>query len=141
MKFTNAVTIERPARTVFAYLAQFEKVPEWNYAISRTWKVSDGPVGTGSQYRQRRTLPQPAEEAFEVTAFSPDTELAISGTLGPFAAHPTYLLVPDDGSTALTNDVELTPSGLLRVAAPLAAGRIKNAVAANLRVLKQILEA
>jgi hypothetical protein len=102
--------------------------------------VSDGPVQRGSRYRQQRTIPNHTEEAFEVTEFFPDHELAISGTLGPFAASLTYRFADDDGTTVLTNDVELKPSGLLRAVAPLAASRIKNAVGANLQTLKQILE-
>jgi uncharacterized protein YndB with AHSA1/START domain len=140
VKFTNTIRIERPAREVFAYLAQLERIPEWNYAISRTWKVSDGPVGKGSKYRQQRTVPNRGEEDFMVTEFSPDDRLAISGTLGPFAAHLTYTLVEDGNVTVLTNDVTLQPSGLLRVVAPFGAARIKEAVARNLDALKQILE-
>jgi len=134
------VTIERPASEVFAFLAEFENVPKWNYAITRTWKVSDGPVGQGSKYRQQRSIPSPAEEAFEVTEFSPHGKLSISGTLGPFAAHLTYRLTQDGAATTLTNDVELETSGLLRLIGPLAVSRVKEAVAVNLQSLKQILE-
>ena len=42
--------------------------------------------------------------------------------------------------TRLTNAVELGSSGLLTLVAPLAASRVKHAVAANLDTLKQILE-
>ena len=39
-----------------------------------------------------------------------------------------------------TNTMNLQPSGPLRLIAPLAASKVKSAVAANLRTLKQILE-
>ncbi len=57
MRFTNTITIDRPPAEVFAFLAQFENVPRWNYAISETRKISRGPVGVGSRYVQARTLP------------------------------------------------------------------------------------
>lgn len=38
--FTNVVTINRPAHDVFAFLADFENVPKWNYAITETRKSS-----------------------------------------------------------------------------------------------------
>jgi hypothetical protein len=43
-------------------------------------------------------------------------------------------------ATRLTNAVDLEPSGLLRLVAPLAASRVRAAVAGNLDTLRQILE-
>ena len=34
--FENTVTIQRPAEEVFAFLADFENIPKWNYAIEET---------------------------------------------------------------------------------------------------------
>jgi hypothetical protein len=45
--FENTVTIRRPVADVFAFLADFENVPAWNYAIVETRKVAPGPVGWG----------------------------------------------------------------------------------------------
>jgi response regulator of citrate/malate metabolism len=42
--FENTVTIRRPIAAVFAFLADFENIPAWNYAIVETRKVSPGPV-------------------------------------------------------------------------------------------------
>jgi hypothetical protein len=48
-RFENTITVERSTGDVFAYLAAFEKVPTWNYAIVETRKISDGPVGVGTR--------------------------------------------------------------------------------------------
>jgi uncharacterized protein YndB with AHSA1/START domain len=140
MKFTNTITINLPPAAVFAYLADLENLPGWNYAISQTRKTSDGPVGVGSRYRQTRTLPTRSEEMFEVTEFEPDSRLSIRGGLGPFHGEASYLLAPTDDGTILTNTMDLHPSGALRLIAPLAASRIKSAVANNLEALKRVLE-
>jgi uncharacterized protein YndB with AHSA1/START domain len=140
MKVTNTITINRRPAEVFAFLADFENVPRWNYAISETRKIAGGPVGVGSRFRQTRTLPTRSEETFAVTEFEPDRRLSIQGTLGPFQGEITYLLEPAGNATALTNTMNLQPSGPLRLVAPLAASRVKSAVAANLDVLKQTLE-
>ena len=66
--------------------------------------------------------------------------LSIRGSLGPFHGDVTYQLAPAGSGTALTNTVNLQPSGPLRLLAPLAASRVKSAVATNLDALKQILE-
>jgi uncharacterized protein YndB with AHSA1/START domain len=140
--FQNTVTIRRPVQDVFAFLAEFENLPKWNYAIVETEKTSPGPVGVGTTYRQLRSIPTRSEEAFQVTAFEPTHHLEIRGEIGPFTATINYLLGPSDDGTRLTNTVVLQPaSGRLRLLAPLAASRVKKAVAANLDTLKQLLEA
>jgi Polyketide cyclase / dehydrase and lipid transport len=140
MKFTNTVTVHRPRADVFAFLAHFENIPQWNYAINRTWKVSEGPTCIGSTYRQERTVPRHAEETFEVTEYDADRRLTIEGTIGQFAARLTYNLDQMGDETLITNDVDLSATGITRLVAPLAANSIKSSVAANLNVLKQLLE-
>jgi uncharacterized membrane protein len=140
MQFTNTITIKRRPDEVFAFLAHFENLPLWNYAIAETWKITDGPVAVGSRYRQTRTLPTRSEETFAVTEFEPVHRLSLGGALGPFEGEIHYLLEPVGDATVLTNTMTLQPSGPLRLVAPLAAPRVKAAVAANLDTLKQILE-
>lgn len=126
---------------VFAYLADFEKVPRWNYAIAETRKVSEGPVGVGTEYRQVRSIPSPSEETFRVTEFEPYARLSVAGTFGPFSGTITYVLEPSDEGTRLTNEMDLRGSGAARLLGPLAGNRVKRAVAENLERLKELLEA
>ena len=139
--FTNTLTVQQPVHVVFAYLAQFDNVPSWNYAIDSTRKVTDGPVGVGTVYHQTRSIPRPSEESFVVTAIDPDRRLAIEGEIGPFHAQIDYVLEPAGSGSTLVNTVTLGQSDLLSLAAPLAARQVKSAVAANLDVLKSLLEA
>lgn len=138
--FENTVTIQRPVEDVFAFLADFENIPKWNYAIVETKKVSPGPVGVGTAYRQTRSVPRSSEEGFQVTVFEPASRLEVQGKIGPFRARLSYVLEPTGGGTRLTNAVELRSSGVLTLAGSLATSRVKHAVAANLDTLKQILE-
>jgi hypothetical protein len=138
--FENTVIIRRPVEDVFAFLADFENVPAWNYAILETRKVSPGPVGVGTTYHQTRSVPRRSEESFEVTVFEPARRLEVQGEIGPFRARLSYVLEPTGSRTRLTNAVGLGSSGLLTLVAPLATSRVKHAVAANLDTLKQILE-
>ena len=140
MKFTNTITIERPPATVFAYLANLENLPRWNYALSETRQLTPGPPGVGTRYLQTRTIPVHSEESLEITELVPDQKLTVSGTLSSLPAVLTYTLEAVDSGVILTNTVDLQPSGPLKLLAPLAAGRIKSAVAANLAALKQLLE-
>ena len=140
MKFSNTVVIQRPRREVFEFVADLENVPKWNHAIEETWKTSDGPIGVGTTYLQVRTEPSRSEEALQVTEFESDRRFTVQGGLGPFEATLTYELEEVAGGTRLTNTAALEASGLVKLAAPLASGRIREAVAANLEVLKQLLE-
>jgi Polyketide cyclase / dehydrase and lipid transport len=139
--FANTVTIQRPAAEVFAFLADFENIPKWNYAIEETHKSSAGPVGVGTRYRQTRSVPSRSVEGFEVTVYEPARRLGIQGQIGPFQAQISYELEAAAGATRLVNNVELDPSpAALRLIAPLAAPKIKAAVAQNLGQLKLVLE-
>ena len=139
--FQNTVTIHRPTDEVFAFLADFENIPTWNYAIEDTSKTSAGPVGVGTRYRQTRSVPARSIEEFQVTVFQPASRLAIHGQIGPFQAAISYELEAAAGATTLVNTVELEPfQAKLRLLAPVAAPRIKAAVAQNLGKLKLVLE-
>jgi hypothetical protein len=140
MRFANTVTIDRAPGDVFAYLAQFENVPRWNYAIAETRKVSNGPVAVGARYLQLRTVPNRSEETFEVVEFEPDRRLVIRGQIGPFSGDIAYQLDGAAIATVLTNTCDLRAHGPLSVVTPLLTRQVKSAVSANLDVLKQILE-
>ena len=139
--FQNTVTIRRAIEDVFAFLADFENVPIWNYAIVETKKTSPGPVAVGTTYRQIRSISDRSEEGFKVTASEPTSRLEVHGDIGPFIATIRYLLTPAGDGTCLTNVVDLKPSsGVVRLLAPLAASRVKASVADNLNMLKRVLE-
>ena len=80
MKFTNTITIDCQPASVFAYLADLENLPQWNYAIRETRKVTTGPIDVGSRYLQIRTIPAYGEERLEVIEFEP----------WPQAHHPRF---------------------------------------------------
>ena len=61
VQFSNTVEIARPRSEVFAYLADLEHTPEWNWAITETRKVTSGPVGVGTVYQQTRSVPRHQE--------------------------------------------------------------------------------
>lgn len=138
--FENTVTIRRPTAEVFAFLADFENIPQWNYAIVQTQKVSEGPVGVGTIYRQVRSVPSHSEERFEVTAYNPPRRLEIHGQLGPFPARLSYALDAMPEGTRVTNAVELELRGPSRLLGRVAVPRVRDAVAANLSELKELLE-
>jgi uncharacterized protein YndB with AHSA1/START domain len=138
--FENTVTIRRSVEDVFGFLADFENVPKWNYAIVETRKMSTGPVGVGTTYLQVRSVPSRSEERFEVTAYDPPQRLEVRGQLGPFPSRVAYALDAVPEGTRVTNTVELELRGPMRLVGPVAVPRVRAAVASNLRKLKELLE-
>jgi uncharacterized protein YndB with AHSA1/START domain len=138
--FQNTVMIARPIEDVFAFLSDLENVPEWNYAIVETRKISEGPVGVGSTYRQVRSVPSRSEERLEITAYDPPRQLEVRGQLGPFRSRLFYALNATPEGTRVTNTVEVELRGPGRLLGRVAVPRVRDAVAANLRKLKELLE-
>lgn len=141
ISFTNTIHIDLPTDDVYAYLSDLEHIPEWNWAITATKKMTPGPIAVGTTYQQTRSVPQPATETLEVTRLEPNRRIAIQGTLARFPAELGYHLQPTDTGTELTNTVNLETQGALRLVAPALGYRIRRAVADNLNVLKARLEA
>jgi uncharacterized protein YndB with AHSA1/START domain len=138
--FQNTVMIARPIEDVFAFLSDLENVPEWNYAIVETRKISEGPVGVGTTYRQVRSVPSRSEERLEITAYDPPRQLEVRGQLGPFRSRLFYALNATPEGTRVTNTVEVELRGPGRLLGRVAVPRVRDAVAANLRKLKELLE-
>ena len=138
--FENTVMIARPIEDVFAFLSDLENIPKWNYAIVETRKISEGPVGVGTTYHQVRSVPSRSEERLEITTYDPPRQLEIRGQLGPFRSRLFYALDTIPEGTRVTNTVEVELRGPGRLLGRLAEPRVREAVAANLRKLKELLE-
>ena len=140
IEFSNRLSIRRAPEVVFAFVADFTQLPTWNYAIRSTQQVTPGPVALGSIFRQVRSIPRVAEEVFEVTEWEAGRRVAITGDFGPFSGILRYRVEPAPAGTLLTNDVELSPRGVLGVVGGIAGPRLKAAIGQNLEVLRSGLE-
>jgi uncharacterized protein YndB with AHSA1/START domain len=138
--FENAIEIAMPPADVFAYVSDLEHVPEWNWAIDETRKVTPGPVRVGSTYRQVRSAPRPVVEVLEVVGLDPGRSVAIAGSLGPFRARLAYELSASSTGTRLVNRVELYPPVPLGPLGGVVGQRIASEVARNLDRLRRTLE-
>ena len=140
IRFENTIDIGVDRARVFAYLADIEHTPEWNWAIASSQKLTPGPVEVGTRFRLERTAPQRAMEELEVTVLRQDEHLEVAGRLGPFDARLSYDLRELPSGTRLVNSVELKPTTSLGFLGGLVGGRIRSAVAENLTALKGVLE-
>jgi Polyketide cyclase / dehydrase and lipid transport len=140
IRFANTIDIAVEPSHVYAYLADLEHNPEWNWAIESTEKVTPGPIGVGTRYRQTRSVPRPGVEMLELTGLDPLRRIEVTGKLGPFDARLTYELAPSGSGTRLTNTADLEPPRPLGFVGGLFGGQIRASVAENLGTLKMVLE-
>jgi hypothetical protein len=141
IRFSTTIDIARPAAAVYAYLANLEHTPEWNWAIASSRRVTPGPVAIGSRFELTRAAPHQAVEVLEVTRLDPDRRIEVVGDLASFPVHLTYELAPSPHGTTVSNSVEMEPRGPLRHVGTLLTGRVRASVSENLRVLRDLLEA
>jgi hypothetical protein len=140
ISFDNAIDIARAPDDVYAYLADLEHTPEWNWAITRTEKVTPGPVGIGTRYRQTRSVPHPAVEFIEINGLDPGRSIGIAGMLEPFRARLSYQVAATSVGTRLMSRVQLSTPVPLGPLGDVLGSRVKASVVENLNVLRELLE-
>jgi uncharacterized membrane protein len=54
LQFNNKLEIKRPISEIFHFLSNFENMPKWNYFVVNVKKISDGPIGINTAFKQTR---------------------------------------------------------------------------------------
>lgn len=137
LDFENSIQIDRPIDVVFAFLADFENVPKWNYFVVEVKKTSAGPVGLGTTYHQVRKTD---EQDFGITEFERNYVVAVQ-TLPQ--ASPKFLrrfTLQEEGSGTLILDQWELDTGKPAIIERLAGGKVRSGVRENLGKLKRLLE-
>ena len=130
--FTVEVEIERPVDDVFAFLADFENMSAWNYAVLRVDKLTQGPVGVGTLFHLTRRTD---EQDFAISAL--DAPRLVQVTSRRSTSPPLMMqfkLEPSAAGTRVRDSWNLDLGG-----SPLehvGAYGVRRAVAANLDKLQ-----
>ena len=136
MRFENSLIVERPVDQVFAFIADFENMPRWNYFVLEVRKTTPGPIGLGTTFYQRRKTD---EQHYSIIEYEPDSRVTVETIPPAPALRMSFTFESVGGSTHLT-DEWVVRGGIIGFLGPLAAGRVKAAAAENLGKLKQLLE-
>ena len=115
------VSIGRRAEDIFAFLAVTENHAKFVPGLLEFRKVAPGPSGeVGAAIRGvRRFMGRRVELPYEITEHEPGRKLGMQGRLGPLRFKYGYLLQPTGGSTQVRFRLEMTLTGLAKLAAPL----------------------
>jgi hypothetical protein len=101
--------VEIPARTsaVFAYLANLENNPHWNWAVTET-RPLDGAPRTGSRYMQSHSSPKRSKEILEITSYREGEHLEVTSKVDASVVLYRYdLSATSDVGTRLRLAVDL----------------------------------
>lgn len=99
----NRVEVNRPPAEVFKFIADLCNEPRYVPNVLETEKVSDGPTGVGTKYREvtRIMLGRKAVATYEITQYDPPTTFAFRGTSGRSRFRGKWVLeATDDGTLA-----------------------------------------
>jgi len=142
MKLESSIVINRPAETVWAYVADFEKNTMWNPATVEMRLTSEGPLRKGSTYVWAgQWLGRRMESNCEVTEFEPGRKFAYKIVSGPFPGTASTTLEPAGGGTRVTISSEGEMGGFFKLAEPVVAAMSRRQIEGMLANLKDLVEA
>jgi uncharacterized protein YndB with AHSA1/START domain len=137
----HTVTVSRPPRDVFDYLAEGTHNREWRTGVLEISRTS-AEDGQGATYRQVLAGPggRRIDGDYRITVFEPPRRLEFQVTAGPARPVGVFELTENaDQSTRVRFSLDLKPGGLMRLMAPVITKTMQREVA-QLDNLKAILE-
>jgi hypothetical protein len=134
----TAIDIASPAEVVFGYCSDHTNEIEWNPAMRRVAKITDGPVGAGTRYEME--FPARPSHGRGVRAVRP-ADLLGGGSFRE--RHAVVVFRPGHsgpGRCAAQVRMEIEPRGPLRAALPLLRRRMTRDLARDMAIIKTRLE-
>jgi hypothetical protein len=136
----NSIVIDKPATAVFEYTSDMRSEADWNPAASSVTLVSQAPVGQGSRFEARwKGLGSSELEVVDYERPRTWTTRTTRAAL-PFRLVGTVVEL-DRARSRLTMRIELLPTGLLGLLAPLIRLSMQPTAKGNLRRIKAAVEA
>lgn len=76
MTLDETIEVDRPLHEVFAYIAEFSRIEEWDPAVARASRLTEGPLGVGSEFLVEMT--SGLELHYAVTEWQQDARLLMA---------------------------------------------------------------
>jgi uncharacterized protein YndB with AHSA1/START domain len=134
------VHLNKPVEQVFAFLTDTSKLSTWQSNLIKSEQLTEGPLRTGSRFREVRRINNKEEEIEgEITNLELNKRLETKTATKP-QAMVSYSLDPEQGGTRLRYKFILVTSGLMRLMEPMIASSIKKGTQSDFETLKRILE-
>lgn len=143
MHVEETFTIARPIEAVFDYVTDPANLANWQTANTSVEKLTDGPPGPGSRFRERVRGPlgREFEQVVEFSEFECPSRLRVHVVEGPYPIDGTWTFeaVGDETRIRFVADGEL--KGAMKLLQPLTERAVARQFAGYHRNLRRILEA
>ena len=150
MDFEFTAVIHCPPADVFALFRDVDQYNEHEGSpVPVLDKITDGPVGVGTRYREV-VIMIPFIEALrfvtmtilsEITEYEPERRLSSWWRSSVMEGRLAYDFAPVDGGTHVVQQMRLYPRGVLRLFSPLIKVMFSRAASRRLVDIKALLEA
>jgi uncharacterized membrane protein len=138
----NEITIQRPASTVYAFLADGLNNPKWRSGVQHIELKSGAAGEEGTIYSQTLTGPRgrPIQGDYQITSARPGESLEFKVIAGPARPEGRYVLTEEDGRTSVRFVLDLKLPVLMKMMDRMITKTMEGEVA-QLMKLKSVLEA
>jgi uncharacterized protein YndB with AHSA1/START domain len=141
MNVATSTSIARPSTEVFAFVADARNEPRWHTDALAVTRTDDGPLGAGSRFAATmKPYRGVSEGVMTISAYEPPRRVVFEAEMGPTRATITMAVEPEGAGSTVTRRIQMQPTGLFRVMAPLMVPMFRKQVAGHLASLKRVLE-
>ena len=136
------IVINRPVEIVFDFVANECNEPRYNPRILRADKISDGPIGLGTQFRAETAgMGKPVEIIIEITAYDRPRQLTSSIRMSIMDINGTLTFDLASNGTRMQWSWDIKPHGVFKLMKPMLGIIGKRQEQHNWKCLKHYLEA
>jgi len=147
VSFDSVFVIAAPRERVFSTMTDLDGWSTWMKGLVRVEKLTDGPVGVGTEWREtRKIMGKEGSEVFDITAFEPSSSLSlhVDGAKGATKKGHYYFDYrfeeTPEGTRVVMHGVIDIPGFMARIMGKLMIGMFKKACDRDLIALKDYLE-
>lgn len=140
-KIEGEIVIGRPVDVVFDTVADQRNEPTYNPTMTRSEKLTDGPIGIGTRFRATTAARRrPIDMLIEYTAYDRPSSLVSTTRMAAADVHGILTFTPDPAGTLMRWSWDLTPKHASLLLTPLVAWLGRRQERRIWTGLKQLLE-
>jgi uncharacterized membrane protein len=122
IRIEGEIVINRPVDEVFDFVADARNEPLYNPQMLRSEKLTPGPIGLGTQFRDEiKSMGRPAEITIEIVGYERPRRLTDSIRMSTMDIRGGLTFDPVPAGTRMRWSWELTPRGVFKLLTPMVA--------------------
>ena len=139
--FEMSERIARSPKEVFDFITASDNAPRVVPSVKSMVKLTEGPVGVGTRYRETRLMNgKEAHAELEVVDYEPGQKYAMRNLTEGIETVYRYTFHPEAGGTRVNLVCEVKAGGLKKLMLPLVVSVLKREDGDHLQRLKKALE-